>query len=73
MIATSPAAVAMFALPGRIRLVALCVSVNAPTNSRSRLVPAAIASKAVIVVVAETVIGAVYCAEAAVGVEPFVV
>ena len=49
--AVSLAAVEMFAAPGRIRLVALCVSVKALENLTHRLMPLLTLSKAVIVVV----------------------
>lgn len=47
----SPAAVVMFAAPGRIKLVALCVSVSAPENTTYFVMPAAIVPRPVIVVV----------------------
>ena len=43
--ATSPAAVVMFAAPGRIRLVALCVSNSAPSNTIVRSIPASTVPK----------------------------
>ena len=52
----SPAAVDMFAAPGKISDVPLCVSVNALENTSHFLTPAATAPKAVIVVVPVTVI-----------------
>ena len=47
-VAMSPAAVWMFCPVGRMRLVALCVRVNAPSNTTSRSMPAMTESKAVI-------------------------
>ena len=67
MSATSPAAVVMFAAPGRIRLVPLCVSVRMLSNTSRRRVPACIVPSAVIVVVPVT------CANGVVTVERSVV
>ncbi len=47
----SPAAVVMFAAPGKISEVALCVKVSTPANTSRRRAPAAIVSNPVIVVV----------------------
>ncbi|OOZ38102.1 hypothetical protein BOW52_09310 [Solemya elarraichensis gill symbiont] len=56
IIATSPAAVVIFAAPGRIRDVPLWVKVNASAKIKVRCMPAVSVPKPVIVVVPVTVI-----------------
>ena len=51
----SPAAVVMFAAPGRIRLVALCVRIKAPEKVTYLVMPAEIVPRPVIVVTPDTV------------------
>ena len=53
-VAVSPATVVIFAAPGNIKLVALCVNVKAPVNLTILRVPACIVPKPVIVVVPVT-------------------